>query len=140
MLVWLCLAMSLARRSVWWFPNLMATSFWGDPALTNSFGKYSAAGLALHLLQYSALGVVFAWIAPARATYTRLLLFGVVLSLAYYYFMYGYVWKRWDPLIPLYIADRAILVAHVFFGMVLATLPRYTRLPGAFLAEPEARG
>ena len=128
MLSWLCLATMLTQHSVWWLPNLMATSFWGDPALRNGFGKYSTAGLALYLLQYTALGVLFAWVVPKGTPYTRRLLFGVVLSLGYYYFMYGYVWRLLDPLIPLYSADRAVLVAHVFFGMMLALLPRYAML------------
>jgi len=137
MLLWLTVAMAWSQHSVWWFPNLMATTFWGDPALQNGFDRYSAAGLALHLLQYSALGVLFAWLVPSRTSYTRLLLFGVILSLAYYYFMYGYVWRHWDPLIPLYSADRPVLVAHVFFGMMLGRLPHYAaskRAAGAVIS------
>ena len=125
MLLWLCIALAWSQHSVWWFPNLMATIVWGEPALQNAFDRYSAAGLALHFLQYSALGVLFAWLVPARTPYTRLLLFGVILSLGYYYVMYGYVWRHWDPLIPLYVADRPVLVSHVFFGMMLGRLPRY---------------
>jgi hypothetical protein len=131
MLAWLALAMLWSRHSIWWFPNLMATTFGGDPALQMNFGKYTAAGLALHLIQYSVLGAVFALIAPLRGaplhpSYTRLALLGLLLSLAFYYLMYDFVWKYWNPLIPLYIPDRAIVVAHVFFGMMLGRLPLYT--------------
>ena len=125
MLAWLALATFWSKHSIWWFPNLMATTFGGDSALQGKFGKYSPAGLALHLLQYSLLGALFARITPERASYLRLLLTGVVFSVAYFLLMYGVVWKQINPLIPLYSPDRQILVAHVFFGFMLARLRNY---------------
>lgn len=132
MLAWLALAMLWSRHSIWWFPNLMATTFGGDPALKMSFGKYSAAGLALHLVLYSALGGLFALVVPLHAahghiSYGRLALIGLVVSMAFYYLMYDFVWKYWNPLIPLYIPDRAIVVGHIFYGMMLGRLPHYTQ-------------
>lgn len=130
MLAWMALSMLWIRHSVWWFPNLMATTFGGDPALHTGFGKYSAAGLALHLLIYSCLGVVFAFLVPDRATHGRMLLSGVLLSLAFYFFMYGFFWKHVNPLIPLYSPDRQLLVAHVFYGMMLSRYARYAQSAG----------
>ncbi len=127
MLAWLGVVTLWSRHSVWWFPNLMATTFGGDPALQNHFDRYSPAGLALHLLQFSLLGALFARAVPERTGYTRLLLAGVVLAVAYYYLMYGFVWKHLNPLIPLYSPDRQILVGHIFFGFMLARLPRYLK-------------
>jgi hypothetical protein len=130
MLAWMAISMLWTRHSVWWFPNLMATTFGGDPALHTGFGKYSAAGLALHLLIYSGLGVVFAFLVPDRPTQGRLLLSGVLLALAFYFFMYGYFWKHLNPLIPLYSPDRQLLVAHVFYGMMLSRYSRYAQSAG----------
>ena len=126
MLGWLGLAMLWTRHSVWWYPNLMATTFGGDPALHTGYGRYSAAGLALHLTLYSVAGGVFAWLIPERTTPTRVLLFGMIWSLVVYYGMYGFVWKHLNPLIPLYSPDRPMLVAQVLYGFMLARLPRYT--------------
>lgn len=124
-LAWLALAMVWAQHSIWWFPNLMGTTFGGDSALRAGFGRYSLAGIALHLIQYSALGVVFAYLVPARPRFGALLLSGILLSLAYYFVMYGWVWKHINPLIPLYSPDRQVLIAHIFYGMMLARFPRY---------------
>ena len=125
MLAWLGLATLWSKHSVWWFPNLMATTFGGDAALQSKFGRYSFAGLALHLLQYSLLGAIFARIAPERASYPRLLLLGLLLSLAYYFLMYDLLWKHINPLVPLYSPDRQILIGHIFYGFMLARLRNY---------------
>ena len=125
LLAWLGLATLWSKHSLWWFTNLMATTFGGDSALQGGFDKYSPAGLALHLVQYSLLGLIFAAIVPARASYPRLLIAGVAFSIAYYYLMYSLVWKHVNPLIPLYSPDRQLLIGHVFYGFMLARLPRY---------------
>src|SRR5579875_1071912 len=74
LLGWMALATLWSRHSVWWYPNLMATTFGGDPALRIGFGRYSLAGLALHLVQYAGLGVIYAAVVPRHTAYTRLLL------------------------------------------------------------------
>jgi hypothetical protein len=81
--------------------------------------------LALHLVQFSALGAAFAAIVPERLPYTRMVLLGLIASVAFYYLMYGLVWKHLNPLVPLYSPDRPILVGHIFFGFMLARLARY---------------
>ena len=125
MLGWLLIVTVWSMHSVWWFPNLMATTFGGDPALKTGFGKYSLAGLALHLVQYSALGAVFAALISPRLAYTRLLLLGILVSIGFYYLMFGFVWKHVNPLIPLYSPDRQIIIAHVFYGLMLARVRHY---------------
>ena len=125
MLGWLSLTTLWSRNSIWWFPNLMATTFGGDPALQPSFGKYSLSGLALHFIQYSLLGVVYAKLVPERAPYTRLLSTGLIIAVAYYYLMYGFVWKHLNPLVPLYSPDRQILAGHLFYGFMLTRIRNY---------------
>ncbi len=125
MLLWMGLTMLFSRHSVWWFPNLMATALGGDAALRESFGKYTPAGLSIHVLQFSLLGALFAMTAPERTPFTRLLVLGLIVSLSYYYLMYGFVWKHVDPLVTLYSPDRQILVGHIFYGFMLARLGNY---------------
>ncbi len=125
MLGWLALATLWSKHSIWWFTNLMGTTFGGDPALQPRFDKYSPAGMALHLVQYSLLGVIFARIVPARSSFARLLGTGLALSLAYYFLMYAVVWPRLNPLVPLYSPDRQILIGHIFFGLMLSRLGNY---------------
>jgi hypothetical protein len=127
MLAWLALAMLWSKHSIWWFPNLMATTFGGEAALRLGFGKYTAAGLALHLIQFSFLGAIFALVMPAQMRRGRAVLIGVIVGVAWFYLMYGLVWKHLNPIIPLYSPDRQILVGHVFFGMMLGRVSRYDR-------------
>jgi hypothetical protein len=131
MLAWMAVSMLWARHSIWWFPNLIATTFGGDPALRSGFGRYSAAGIALHLVQYSLLGGLFALALPDRLPVTRVLLLAVIFSLGLYYVMYHFVWKHVNPLIPLYSPDRQILVAHIFYGFLLARIPAYRKARAA---------
>jgi len=133
MLAWLTAAMLWVHHSVWWFPNLMATTFGGDAALQQGFGRYTASGLALHLTQYSLVGVAFAVLTAmplpgvGKLVDSGLVLAGVIIGVAWYYLMYGLVWKNVNPLISLYSPDRAILVAHVFYGLMLGRLPAYLK-------------
>lgn len=127
MLAWLAITMLWYRNSIWWFPNLMATTFGGDPALHPGFGKYSPAGIALHLVQFSVLGGLFAITVPQSFPYLRLLLLGVLAGLGYYFVMYDFAWKHLNSLIPLYAVDRPTLVGHLLYGLMLARAPRYLK-------------
>ncbi len=113
-------------RSVWSMPNLMATVFAGPDAYQNGFTPTSVAGLALIVVIYGALGLVWGFIARERE-WKWLTLGGAVAGLLVYEVFFGLIWKQTRPLIALYAPSRQLLLAHFVWGMVLARSPRFSR-------------
>lgn len=126
LLGWMALSMVWARHSPWWFPNLMATPMGGEAALRNSFGRFTSAGIASVLLQYSLLGGLLAWLIPESTLGTRLVLFGIMTGLGFYYLMFFGIWRHYEPLMALYSPDRQLVVGHILYGLMLGRLGRYS--------------
>jgi hypothetical protein len=57
LLGWLALASAWYRRSIWTTANIMATTFYGEAALTPRFSSHTLAGLALYLVLYGILAL-----------------------------------------------------------------------------------
>jgi hypothetical protein len=109
---------------IWSIPNLFSTFFYGENAWEGGFLRTTWAGLALIVVLYGFLGVVWGCLWSARR---KLLLsvYGSLTGLAVYYFFFSYVWVHADPLIPLYAPVRELQVAHILWGAALARSPRY---------------
>jgi hypothetical protein len=131
MLGWLMLSSIALRRSIWVLPNLFATAFYGPAAYQNHFLRSSWPGLALILTIYATGGIVWGILYGAlRPTDRRppfLPLLGAVTGLLVYFIFFGLIWKRLDPLIPLYSPDRQMQIAHVLWGLMLARTHLYSR-------------
>ena len=127
MLAWLAAASAFQHRSVWAVPNLLATTFYGESALRQSFGAKTLAGLALHLFVYSLLGAAFGIVVQHRGTRLRLTLLGILSALAWHYFSFGFFWKTVNPLVMLYSPDRPMLVGHLLYGGLLGRFPDFLR-------------
>ena len=127
MLAWLALSSLWYRRSIWSVPNLLSATFFGDTAFRNSFSRTTFSGLALHLTLYSLIGVLFALAVRERAGRTRAMLIGMLASLAWYYVMFGFVWKSVNPTLALYSPDRSMLIGHLLYGGILGRFRGYAR-------------
>jgi hypothetical protein len=127
MLAWLALASVYYRRSFWAVPNLLASTFHGESALRYGFAPATLSGIALHLLIYSSLGALFGFVVRDRATRRRAVLFGLLCGVGWYYLSFGALWKSLNPLVPLYVPDRPMLVGHLLYGGLLGRVPRYLR-------------
>ena len=130
MLLWLGLSSTWNRRTwrgLWTIPNLMASTFYGDSALRRGFASTTFSGIALHVLVYAAIGALFGLLVRGHGSRLRVLLFGVLSGVAWYYLAFGLLWKNLNPLVPLYTPDRPMLVGHLLFGGVLGRFPVYLR-------------
>jgi hypothetical protein len=127
MLAWLGLASVFYRRTMWAIPNLYASTFHGEAALRRGFAYTTFSGIALHLLIYASLGAVFGFLMQDRTTRLRIVLLGVIWGMAAYYVLFGPVWNFVNPLVPLYVPDRPMMVGHVIYGGLLGRLPNYFR-------------
>jgi hypothetical protein len=124
MLVWLGVSAMWYRKSFWTPPNLLAAAFYGESALRNRFTVHTFAGLALYLVIYGALGMLFGLAIQDRHPSLRITCIGVLSAIGWYYLVFGWIWKRWDPLLVLYTHERSMFVGHVLYGVILGRYPR----------------
>ncbi len=126
LLGWLAIASVWYRRSVWWVPNLAATTFYGETAMSGGFTRYTWAGLAANLAFYGLLGMVFGLVARER---TRGVAFwaGIAVGIACYYVLSAFVWKAVSPTFALYSPSRAMFFGHLLYGGMVGQYPRYAR-------------
>ncbi len=125
MLAWLGLSSAWQRRSFWTAENLLASTFQGASAIRRGFSGSTLSGLALYVLVYSTLGILFAAVVQNRLPRTRRVLVGVVVAVAWYYLSFHVIWKSVSPLVTLLHAEQPTLLGHVLFGILLARFPRY---------------
>jgi hypothetical protein len=110
----------------------MATTFYGEAALTPRFSSRTLAGLALYLVLYGIIGALFGLAVPTRAPGLRMTLMGVLVGLGWYYLSYALVWRNLNPLITLYTHVGPMMAGHILYGGFLGRFPRYlsTLAPG----------
>jgi hypothetical protein len=123
---WLMLTSILLRRSAWSIPNLFATVFYGPHAYVNAFARSSLSGVALLLVIYGILGILWGvlW-QEKRHAFLRLI--GGFTGLAVYALFFNFIWPHTRPLVSLYVPNRQLEVAHMLWGIVLAASPRFAR-------------
>src|SRR5579871_5380158 len=88
MLAWLGLSSLWQQRSFWTPENLMSTAFDRNATLAPVFNWGTCAGLALYVLTYALLGMLFASIARDRIPRNRVMLFAVAAAVCWYYFSF----------------------------------------------------
>jgi hypothetical protein len=119
MLVWLGVSAMWYRKSFWTAANLVASTFYGESALRNRFTAHTFSGLALYLLVYGILGMVFSIAVQDRHRGFGITFVGSLFSVGWYFLLFGWIWKHWNPLVALYTQDRLMFAGHVLFGWIL---------------------
>jgi hypothetical protein len=137
MLAWLGVSAMWYRRSFWTAANLLAAIFYGESALHNRFTVHTFAGLGLYLVLYGSLGMLFGLAIRDRHASLRITCLGILVTIGCYYLLFGWIWKRFDPLMVLYTHDRPMFAGHVLYGAMLGRYPR--NLPRTQRAEEELR-
>jgi hypothetical protein len=135
MLAWMGLSAVWQRRSFWTSENLLSTVFYGPPAVRDGFSAATVSGLALYLLVYSSLGLVFATALGSKLPMRTLLLAGISVGLAWYYLSFHVLWRSLSPLVLLLHTVRPTIAGHVLYGAILARFPKYLP-PTAALPTP----
>lgn len=119
LLGYLALDSAWHRRSIWTVPNLLASTFYGESAFRPGFGARTSAGLALLLLLYGTLGLLFALAVRDHGTRLRVVLAGLIYGVGWFFLSFDILWKHVNPMVQIYSPDRAMLVGHVIYGGVL---------------------
>ena len=113
-------------RSAWVFPNLMATLFVGRDAYRNEYLNTSLAGVAILVLIYGVLGVVWGMLVRERNR-PGLTVLGAIVGVAVYYLFFHLIWPQAAPMIPIYAPDRQLELGHLLWGGALARSPVFAR-------------
>jgi hypothetical protein len=128
LLGYLALDSAWHRRSIWTVPNLLASTFYGESAFRPGFGASTSAGVALLLLLYGVLGLLFALVVRDHGTRTRVVLAGLIYGTGWFFLSFDILWKHVNPMVQIYSPDRAMLVGHVIYGGVLGRgFPAYLK-------------
>lgn len=106
------------RHSIWIVPNLFASTFYGESAYQPGFGRRTSVGVALLLLLYGVLGLLFALTVRDHGTRIRVLLAGLIYGTGWF-FLSDILWRHVNPLVQVYSPDRAMLVGHLLYGGAL---------------------
>jgi ascorbate-specific PTS system EIIC-type component UlaA len=126
MLAVVMLGSSLNGRSIWVFPNLMATFFRGSGVYRNEYMPTSWAGMAILMAIYGFLGAVWGVICRENSK-PGLMAFGAIVGLVVYYAFFRVFWPVWSPIIALYAPDRQLELGHILWGVALSRSPRFAR-------------
>jgi hypothetical protein len=128
LLGYLALDSAWHRHSVWRVPNLLASTFYGESAYRQGFGASTSVGVALLLLLYGALGLLFALVVRDHGTRMRVVVAGLIYGAGWFFLSFDILWKHVNPMVPIYSPDRAMLVGHVLYGGVLGrSFPAYLK-------------
>ncbi|HXA04517.1 MAG TPA: hypothetical protein VNY30_06755 [Bryobacteraceae bacterium] len=119
LLGYLALDSAWHRHSIWTVPNLLASTFYGESAYRQGFSAGTSVGVALLLLLYGALGLLFALVVRDHGTRMRVVLAGLIYGTGWFFLSFDILWKHVNPMVQIYSPDRAMLVGHVLYGGVL---------------------
>lgn len=125
MLVWLGISAMWMHRSFFNPMNIMATVFFKGDGIHRGFASTTPSGIALYLVNYSLLGVLFALVVRRRLTGLGTLLVSVLVSLVWYWLWFRVLALQFMPLVWLLHAERATQFGHVIYGALLARFGDY---------------
>jgi hypothetical protein len=127
MLSFLSLGSLFTRHSLWWIPNLIASTIYGQGSVREGIGIYTAAGIALALCFYGVAGVLFGEIVGERHGGFRFFWISLIAGMLIYWALLRWFWRIANPVGHLYTPDGQLLFAHLVFGCFLAAYPRTQR-------------
>ncbi len=116
---------SLLRGDPWWMSsNLLGSTFYGPRALNSGPSRATLAGGALNIFITGSIGAGFGIIFGAVQSRRRLVLLGMLAGLIWHGLADAVLWRKLNPLIPMYSAQPATLLSHALFGACLGYLGR----------------
>ena len=115
----------LLGQGPWVFPARLAAAVFGRGVSRGGWGPAAAAGISLQVFAAGVLGVAFALTVRRPAALRRTFLLGPLLGISWYYLGYEVLLRQFGhggyPFSP----RRTMVVAHLIFGLVLGTYPRF---------------
>ena len=119
MLLWLAVSAPLTGNSWWSMLNLFASHSYGVRLVREGPGMATVSGIAIQLAAAGAVGAVTGFLAPSGR------LFGLAVTVIWYALCYGFFWKRYAPLVPVYGSQPLLAIAFFLYGSVLGWHPDF---------------
>jgi hypothetical protein len=142
MLAVLALVSALDRRTWWSYPNLLAAWFYGPRSIGGGLGWPTVAGGALQMLVAGTAGAIFGALFGRHSGSRRIALLGLFWGF-FVFFGTEQFYKFSSPVVVAYMPRSASVVAHMIYGICLASISRIGGVPGGVNApgpEPAAGG
>jgi hypothetical protein len=119
--------LSVFDGRVWWsYLNLLSVHFYGPRALAAGPGWPSLSGMALQLTLAGVAGAIFALLFSGLTSGVRLALFGLFWGLALF-FVSERIHDRVTPLVAVHLQRGSVMLAHMVYGLLLASIPHGER-------------
>jgi hypothetical protein len=123
------LSSSLWDGHVWWeTPNLLGSTFYGIRAFRAGAGLATLSGLALHFVITGSLGGLFGLAFGGIQERGRLVLLGLLASVAWYNLANVTFWPKVNPWVLVASPRPATVVSHVLLGACLGYMGQRHRL------------
>ncbi len=122
---WYALGSLLGGEWIWAVPVRLAAAVYGPQLVPGETALSALAGVALLLASAGLIGVLFGIVLLFRWCQRRALLLGLFVGVGWYYFAYDVLLGRFGRGVRTVAPLRSILLAHVVYGLVLATHGRF---------------
>jgi hypothetical protein len=113
MLLWLAVSPVVLGYSWWSILNLFASHSYSYRVVRGGPGMVTLAGMAVQVVSAGIVGAIAGSLAPTGR------LFGLAVTIVWYALCYGFLWKRYAPMVPAYAPQPLLAVAFFLYGSVL---------------------
>ncbi len=127
MLAVLITAAKLEGQPAWVVPNLLGSIVYRHDAVGAAFTRVTLAGLALQFFFSGVVGMLFGVVVGDMRNRLRVVLLGVLAALVWFYGSQALFWRKLGFLATLYVSPKALVLAHITYGLVLGWYPGVLR-------------
>jgi hypothetical protein len=117
MLLWLAISAPLIGYPWWSIINLFASHSYSARVVRDGVGMATVSGIALQIAVAGIIGGITGFLTPGGR------LFGLAITFAWYALCYGFLWKRYAPLVPVYAPQPLLVIGFFLYGSVLGWHP-----------------
>ena len=125
LLAWLALGSLFAGHPAWWGLADLGTAAFGRGLSRGGFALAGVVGAALQIFGAGLVGILFGLAMRTGWALRRVVLLGILFGLGWYYLGYVTLLRRFGLGAHAFTHRRWLLVAHLLFGLILATYPRF---------------
>ncbi len=117
MLVWLAIGAPLIGQSWWSILNLFASHSFSARIVRDGPGIVTVYGMAVQILAAGIVGAITGFLTPGGR------LFGLAVAIIWYLLCYGFLWKRYAPMVPAYAPQSLLAIGYFLYGSALGWHP-----------------
>ena len=121
MLLWLILSAPLVGEPWWTTLNLFASHYYPYSVVRQGPGMVTLSGSSFLLVLAGSIGGLTGLMTPGGR------LFGLGVAIAWYLLSYGFLWKKFAPMLVVYGSQPLLIIAFFLYGSALGWHPDVVR-------------